>query len=80
MADRKAPVRTGARRNRIMKEIMKILSRWYDMDYVFKDAEKEHKIFTGVLDRENTIDQILIYLQMTNEISFQINNKTVIIE
>ena len=67
-------------KHKSMKEIMKILSRWYDIEYVFKDSEKEHKIFTGVLDRESTIDQILIYLQMTDEISFQINNKTVIIE
>lgn len=63
-----------------MKDIMKILSRWYDMDYVFKDPEKESKSFTGVLDRESTIEEILTYIQKTNEISFEINNTTVIIE
>ncbi len=67
-------------KHKSMKEIMKTLSRWYDTDYIFKDSEKENKVFTGVLDRESTIDQILTYIQMTNEISFQIKNKTVIIE
>ncbi|MFS4456149.1 FecR family protein [Maribacter sp. 2304DJ31-5] len=67
-------------KSKTMKEIMKILSRWYDIEYVFKDSKKEEKKFTGVLDRESTIDQILINIQKTNEINFQIYDKTVIIE
>ena len=63
-----------------MKDIMRVLSRWYDISYVFKDSEKENKSFTGVLDREITINEILTYIQKTNEISFRINNKNVIIE
>ncbi|MEX0315733.1 MAG: FecR family protein [Allomuricauda sp.] len=67
-------------KSKSMKEIMKILSRWYDIDYAFKDSKKESKKFTGVLDRESTIDQILINIQKTNEINFQIYDRTVIIE
>ncbi len=67
-------------RHKSMDEIMKILSRWYNVDYVFKNKEKESKTFTGVLDRESTINQILTYIQKTNEISFKIQEKTVIIE
>jgi ferric-dicitrate binding protein FerR (iron transport regulator) len=63
-----------------MKEIMKILSRWYDVEYIFKDSDKENKTFTGVLDREIDINKILTYIKRTNEINFKIHNKTVIIE
>ncbi|MEE9364864.1 MAG: FecR family protein [Cellulophaga sp.] len=67
-------------RQKSMKEIMKTLSRWYNIDYVFKNPEKENKSFTGILDRESEITQILTYIQKTNEISFQINNNTIIID
>ncbi len=67
-------------KNKSMKDIMRILSRWYDIDYVFENPEKETKKFSGVLDRENKISDILIYIQKTNEITFRIDNKTVIIE
>lgn len=63
-----------------MKDIMKVLSRWYNIEYVFKNTNKENKSFTGVLDRESTIDEILTYIQKTNEINFKITNRTVIIE
>ncbi|SIS47753.1 FecR family protein [Zobellia uliginosa] len=63
-----------------MEDIMTILARWYDVDYEFKDSDKKKKTFTGVLDRESTISQILINIQKTNEIRFEINERKVIIE
>ena len=67
-------------RQKTMKDIMKTLSRWYDVEYIFREDELENKSFSGVLDRESTIDQILIYIQKTNEIKYHINNNMVIIE
>ncbi|UOY04931.1 DUF4974 domain-containing protein [Muricauda sp. SCSIO 64092] len=63
-----------------MEEIMKTLSRWYDIQYVFKNETQKDKTFTGVLDRESSIDLILDYIQRTNEIKFEIYDRTVIIE
>lgn len=63
-----------------MKDIMKTLSRWYDINYTFENPEVELKSFTGVLDRESTIDQILIYIQKTNEIAYEIKDNNVIIK
>ena len=63
-----------------MKEIMETLSRWYDMDYLFKNPEKEKKRFSGVLDRESNMGKILKYIEMTNEIKFTIYENTVTIE
>ncbi|MDO5981823.1 FecR family protein [Flavivirga spongiicola] len=67
-------------RQKTMKDIMKTLSRWYDVEYIFRNPEIENKSFSGVLDRESTIDQILIYIQKTNEINYRIGNNIVIIE
>lgn len=63
-----------------MKDIMITLSRWYDADYSFKDAKKENIIFTGVLNRQNSIEQILNHIQKTNEINYKIYEKTIVIE
>ncbi|SIR40361.1 FecR family protein [Maribacter ulvicola] len=63
-----------------MEDIMVVLSRWYNVEFTFKDVTKRNKTFTGVLDRENTISQILINIKKTNEINFKINEKNVIIE
>ena len=63
-----------------MKEIMKTLSRWYDVEYTFHNSKDENKSFTGVLDRENSIEQLLINIQKTNEIFFEINGRTIIIK
>ena len=67
-------------KNKSMAEIMKTLSRWYNVDYVFENSENENKKFTGVLDRESSINQILIYIEKTNVLKFKINDNTVIIE
>lgn len=67
-------------KSKSLKEIMETLSRWYDADYEFKNVDKMNLKFTGVLDRENSIDYVLNYIQKTNEIKFEIRDKTVIIE
>ena len=61
-------------------DIMKTLSRWYNIQYVFRDEAKKDKTFTGVLDRESSIDLILDHIQKTNEIKFEIYDRTVIVE
>lgn len=67
-------------KSKSLQEIMETLSRWYDADYEFKNVDKMNLKFTGVLDRENSIDYVLNYIQKTNEIKFEIRDKTVIIE
>ncbi|MBJ6368788.1 FecR family protein [Snuella sedimenti] len=63
-----------------MKDIMKTLSRWYNITYTFNSPDTEKKSFTGVLDREVSIDQVLIYIQKTNEFKYSIKENTIIIE
>lgn len=60
-----------------LEQLMQNLSRWYNVDYIFKNPEKGKLLFTGVLERESTIDDLLIYIEKTNEVQFKIEERTV---
>lgn len=61
-------------------DIMRTLSRWYDFDVVFKNVEKQSYVFTGVLERSKSIQDILKNLEATGEVHFNIDNKMITIE
>ena len=66
-----------------LEDIMQTLSRWYDLEFVFKSANQKGFIFSGILERTKSIEDILLIIEKTsssNEINFEINNKTIIIE
>ena len=66
-----------------LEDIMHTLSRWYDLEFVFKSANQKGFIFSGILERTKSIEDILLIIEKTsssNEINFEINNKTIIIE
>ena len=65
-------------RHKPLKEIMKVLSRWYDMDVIFENTELESERFMGTLDRNQKIEDILLSIKSTNAINtYEINNKTI---
>ncbi len=61
-----------------LSKITKVLSRWYDMNVVFVNKEVEAIKFTGVLGKEQSIEDILSTMYNTNSIPYEINNKTII--
>ncbi|MCK0131695.1 FecR family protein [Flavobacteriaceae bacterium F08102] len=64
--------------NKSLVEIMTALSRWYDMEFIFKDPTLKSQKFIGNINKNFSIVEILTTLQSTNIIhSFEINNKTV---
>ena len=66
-----------------LENIMHILSRWYDLEFIFKSANQKNFIFSGILERTKSIEDILFIIEKTsssNEINFEINNKTIIID
>lgn len=63
-----------------IKDIMKSLARWNNIEYTFKNPETENKRFTGVIYRETSIDHILKQLQRTKELKIERHGNTVIIE
>jgi transmembrane sensor len=42
-----------------LKDIMKVFARWYDMEVVFENKSLEDEKFFGVLDKEQSIKEIL---------------------
>jgi hypothetical protein len=66
-----------------LEDIMHTLSRWYDLEFIFKTANQKNFIFSGILERTKSIEDILFIIEKTsssNEINFKINNKIIIIE
>lgn len=63
-----------------LKDIMKVLSRWYDVDIVFKNPATEHITFNGILDKNQKIDEILSIISNTNKIPYEIKEKTIILK
>ncbi len=45
--------------NKDLKDIMKVLSRWYDVEIAFANKSAETKAFNGILDKNQTLKEIL---------------------
>lgn len=65
-----------------LEEMMQVLSRWYNVDVVFETAERKNYVFTGVLERTKSINDVLKLIEGTSEdeIEFEINQKIIIIK
>lgn len=61
-----------------LKDIMKVLERWYDIKTVFRRQATEEITFNGILDKNQKIEDILTIISNTNKIPYEINQKTVI--
>lgn len=63
-----------------LKEIMKVLSRWYDLDAVFLDKEIGEVKFIGVLSKNQNIEDILNTIKGLGFInSYKINDRNIFI-
>ncbi|MBD0823239.1 FecR family protein [Aestuariibaculum marinum] len=67
--------------NKNLKDIMAVLSRWYDTDVIFENKSIEKEEFIGVLGKDQDIVEILKTIQNFGIISdYQINDKTIILK
>ena len=62
-----------------LEEIMKTLSKWYNVEVVFARDELKNIRFTGNLPRFSDFNEILNKIGKTNEVKFKIENKRVTI-
>lgn len=64
-----------------LKEIMKIISRWYDVDVIFNNKTIENEEFIGILSKDQNIEEILTIIKNFGIIKdYQIYGKKVILE
>ncbi|MDO5970261.1 DUF4974 domain-containing protein [Flavivirga aquimarina] len=66
--------------NKPLKDIMKVLSRWYDVDIIITNNEMKNIEFTGVLNKQQSILKILETIQNTNNMIYTFNDRNLIIE
>ncbi|WP_299672525.1 FecR family protein [uncultured Polaribacter sp.] len=64
-----------------LKEILQVLSRWYDMEVVFENAALENERFTGSFYKNRSIEEILASIKNTNIISnYEIHGKRIVLK
>ena len=64
-----------------LKEIMKVMSRWYDMEVIFMNKDIEDEEFVGVLRRNRDIEKVLSSIKRGGSIkNYTISGKNVILE
>ncbi|QTE22558.1 FecR family protein [Polaribacter cellanae] len=67
--------------NKSLKEMMKVLSRWYDVDIIIKNKKIENEEFIGVLRKQQQIEDILNSIKNFGTIkNFKIIDKKIILE
>ncbi|WP_419213622.1 FecR family protein [Maribacter sp. X9] len=67
-------------KQKTLKEIMKVLSRWYDMDVVFENKELEDVKFVGVIRKNQEITEILNTIKNYKIIkNYEIHEQTITI-
>ena len=62
-----------------LEEIMKTLSRWYDMEFTFQTEDLKHIRFSGRLNRYQDIRVLLRTYEQTAGIRFDIQGRNIII-
>ncbi|MDD7885100.1 FecR family protein [Flavivirga sp. 57AJ16] len=68
-------------RGKPLDEIMKVISRWYDVDVVFENKDLKTITFKGVLGKDQSIIEILNAIKSSSIINnYEIHGKTVILK
>lgn len=64
-------------KNSSIEEVMRMAERWYDAKIIYKGKVSDH--FTGTIDRNVPISQLLKLLEATGQVHFQIEGETIIV-
>ncbi len=63
-----------------LKSIMKVISRWYDVDVIFINKALESVQFIGVIDKQQSIDEVLSIMKSTSINDYVIKDKTLLLK
>jgi len=66
--------------NESMSNIMKVLSRWYDINVFFDNSKISRLLFTGGFKRYENFEQVKSIIESTEELTFSIKGDIVIIK
>lgn len=63
-----------------LRDIMRTLARWYEMDYEFIDPELETLCFYGMINRFEKVESLLKQFEKTGKVHFKYQGNKIIIE
>lgn len=66
--------------NAPLRDIMRTLARWYDMEYEFADPVVETIRFYGIIDRAERVNTLLDQFEKTGKVEFEYSGKKVIVK
>lgn len=66
--------------NETVEEIMKRLSRWYDIEVVYENQEIRYQTFTGIMERFSDVRDILHLIEETATVKFDIENHVIVVK
>lgn len=64
--------------NQSLDEIMRTLSRWYDLDYQYQDESIKTIVFEGGLNKYESIDPILDIIRSTGKVKIKVQGKEIV--
>ena len=67
-------------KNKTLKDIMKVLSRWYEINVVFDIQQVENVVINGTLKKNLSIVEIMETITNASDIDYEINGKTVFLK
>ena len=59
---------------------MKQLSRWYNVAVFYQNPAAKELIFTGDLERYEDFDVVLRLIEMTTDVRFEVNGRTITVK
>lgn len=66
--------------NEKLSAIVEQLQRWYEIDFVFNEDELANYFFTGVINREKSIQYNLKLIELTNRVDVVFKDERIIIQ
>lgn len=62
---------------RTLEEVMRMLARWYNINFIFEKEEIKHISFSGKIKRYSEFQDIINMLELTGGLDFKIEGKTI---
>ena len=63
-----------------IEQVIRKLSRWYNVSFTFADSKIKEKRFTGSIPKYSDISQVLKIIEMTTNIHFIIKDDMITIQ
>jgi ferric-dicitrate binding protein FerR (iron transport regulator) len=63
-----------------LEEIARDIARWYDVRVVFREGAPGNVVFKGRIPRYADLQEVLLTLQKTGEVTFSVVDRTIIVD